>query len=80
LREKLSHPLYKPPLLFVLRLRLQKGGRICRTLRYAINVVYRIFVETVDYGAVGTRHALAILRALTTLLFGNRKCPAPRCT
>ena len=33
-REKLSNPAYKPPLHFILRLRLQKGGRICGTLRY----------------------------------------------
>ena len=30
----MSHPAYKPPLHFVLRLRLQKGGRIFGTLRY----------------------------------------------
>ena len=32
----MSHPAYKPPLRFVLRLRLQKGGRICETLRYIL--------------------------------------------
>ena len=34
----MSHPAYKPPLRFVLRLRLQKGGRICGTLRYILCV------------------------------------------
>ena len=35
--EKLSHPAYKLLLMcFVLRLRLQKGGRICGTLRYML--------------------------------------------
>ena len=54
MREKLSHPVYKPPLRFVLRLRLQKGGRICGTLRY-----YAIAYAT----------ALSLGQDLSTLVF-----------
>ena len=39
LREKMSHPAYKPPLRFVLMIRLQKGGCICGTLWYIILTV-----------------------------------------
>ena len=35
----MSHPAYKPPLRFVLKLRLQKGRRICGTLRYLISML-----------------------------------------
>ena len=46
MRKKLSHPMYKSPLHFVLRLRLQKGGgggggggRICGTLWYMCRII-----------------------------------------
>ena len=40
----------------------------------------KLWDTALDYGAGGTRHGLAILRALTTPLFGDRLCPAPQCT
>ena len=52
------------------------------SLKYAINVAIqgswlKLWGTALDYGAGGTRHAQAILRALTTPLFGDRLCPAP---
>ena len=37
MQEKLSHPAYKPPLCFVLRLRMQKGGGVFAG-HYGINI------------------------------------------
>ena len=37
----------------------------------------KLWDTALDYGAGGTHHGLAILRALTTPLFGDRLCPAP---
>ena len=42
MREKLSHPVYKPPLRFVLRLRLQKGGGGIFVGHYGITYVESI--------------------------------------
>ena len=55
------------------------------SLKYAINVAIqcswlKLWDIASDYGAEGTRHVLAILRALTIPLFGDGKCPAPWCT
>ena len=54
-------------------------------LNYAINVAtqgswLKLWDTALDYGSAGTHQALAILRALTTPLFGDRKCPVPQCT
>ena len=55
------------------------------SLMYAINVAIqgswlKLWGTALDYGAGGTHHAQAILRALTTPLFGDRLYPAPWCT
>ena len=67
----MSHPTYKPPLHFVLRLRLQKGGEcICGTLWYVYISwsVYTIFwIELSLF--LCTKYTLAFIAALVSLHF-----------
>ena len=53
------------------------------SLKYAVNDAtqgswLKLWDTALDYGAAGTHQALAILQALTTPLFGDRKCPLPQ--
>ena len=56
----MSHPAYKPLLRFVLRIRLQKGGRICGTLRYVV-VSTTAYITTVQRTTVPTAVCVAAL-------------------